>query len=116
MIIRVNVKQKHIDLGLRDSCKHCPVNLAIRETLPAYWDVYVSGNGTISITHCESNAGSLFLPVYPLFTENPVETWIAEFDAGCRMTPVTFQFRHMETQPINNQLAIDLASIEEHKR
>lgn len=77
-MVRIEVKQRHIQDGVKGECFMCPVALAVTE-----------------ITHCMTRVGTEFIKVYdePFQKfEMPAEVakFIEEFDDGDSVQPFSF--------------------------
>lgn len=87
----VNVRQEHIDAGVREDSRRCAVALAIQERTGspagvARSHVIMGGRGTFSLTN------TILLP------STAIE-WIKAFDAGVKSYPFKFQLTIFPAKP-----------------
>lgn len=90
MIKEIRVTQHHIDTGYRQSCRYCPVALAVVEELqlnnltilvsPDYVGFYPKGSNNPNTRY-----GKINLP-------SEVYSWILRFDTYTKCEPLTFKF------------------------
>jgi hypothetical protein len=81
-IVKVNVTQKHIDIGVPKDCKYCPIAFALRDLGFKHFDV-----GVISINIFESAYGD----VKRINLPKNVGSFIQDFDAGREVKPFEFE-------------------------
>lgn len=75
--MKISVTQKHIDRGIRENMRSCPIALAIRERIGA--EVSVGAN----YAHCPGKGVWWMLPI-------KINDFIREFDRGIEVKPFTF--------------------------
>jgi hypothetical protein len=83
--MKIVVTQEHIDRGIREECRACPIALAIMEAL-GWTDGVKVENDLVFVANAE----------YPLPTE--AQVFVFNFDNGLEVIPFEFELEVMDDE------------------
>ena len=79
---QISVTQKHINEGVRQKSKYCPISLALQEAFPDECSVTVGGDDTTFV--------SASMGVRDIVLPDVARKFISEFDSGSKVAPFKF--------------------------
>jgi hypothetical protein len=88
-IVIIEVRQDHIDKGLKKNCHSCPVALAVKEKFPNWRQISING---FDLYHGYFDIKCVELPV-------KVYNFVGNFDSGRPVKPFKFKIKINENHP-----------------